>query len=565
MRQALLCCALLLCAVAGNAYTRQDTLRGSNGRGRDWWDVVKYDLSVKLDTSTKSIKGHVDIRFKTTGKAIDSMQIDLQEPLTIDKVLLVIHNEDAAGVGPPMRTIKKEGNVWWVIHPFRKEEKEPHTSFTLSIDYSGKPRSAVNPPWDGGFIWTKDSIGNRWISVACQGLGASSWWPCKDYQGDEPDDGMNFKLIDTTEQSIISNGKWPKELSDWHKTIPDSVVVYGSKSQYLNPINTYNTTFYIGDYAHWDDTLHGEKGVLDLDFYPLRYNEAKARKQWTQAKEMLRCFEWWMGPYPFYEDGYKLVEAPFLGMEHQSAIAYGNQYQNGYYRKSGHIDRSGTGVGFSFDFIIVHESGHEWFGNNITAQDPADNWLHEGFTTYTEALFAEWIKGKDSAYAYTMGQWKNIKNDRPVIGDYGVNNEGSSDKYDKGSAVVHMIRMMINDDKRFRELLRGLNKDFYHKIVTSKEVEEYISRFVGMDLKVFFDVYLRSTAKPVFKWSRKEGRLSYRWEGVPDGFFAPVVVNVSTKSTVRTTSASSSYWDVTPADVRRLEPMACGWYDVVKE
>ena len=289
-----------------------------------------------------------------------------------------------------------------------------------------------------------------------------------------------------------------------------------------NPINTYNTTFYIGDYAHWHDTLNGEKGILDLDFYPLKYNEDKARKHWAVTKDMLRCFEYWMGPYPFYEDGYKLVEAPFLGMEHQSAIAYGNEYKMGYRGK----DRSGSGVGMAFDFIIIHESGHEWFGNNITARDVADNWLHEGFTTYTETLFAEWIKGKDSAFAYTTGKWANIKNDRPVIGDYGVQDDGSGDKYEKGAAVVHMIRLMLRDDTTFRRLLRGLNKDFYHKIVTSAEVENYINDYIGLDLKPFFDQYLRTTNIPTLQWKMdKKNNLRLHWANATPDFCAPVIIS----------------------------------------
>ncbi len=504
---------LLLLPFYGDAYTRQDTLRGSNGRGRDWWDVVRYDLRVEIDTATKRINGNCRIIYRLIGEPRDSMQIDLQEGMRITDS----HHD-----------WRRDGSVYWRILP--GSYHEIGSTFFVDIPFEGKPRTAVNPPWDGGFIWTKDSMGKPWISVACQGLGASSWWPCKDYQGDEPDSGMSLQVTLKSHTVLpISNGRMTQVGNykmEYHGD--QAILTEDDTFQWYvhNPINTYNTSFYIGDYAHWHDTLHGEQGVLDLDFYPLRYNEAKARKQWTQAKEMLRCFEWWIGPYPFYEDGYKLVEAPYLGMEHQSAIAYGNHYTNGYYRPTGPIDRSGTGVGMSFDFIIIHESGHEWFGNSITARDIADNWLHEGFTTYTETLFAEWIKDKDSAFAYAQGEWKNIRNDRPVIGDYGVNDEGSSDKYDKGAAVVHMIRMMINDDKRFRELLRGLNRDFYHKIVTSEEVEEYISRFVGRDLRVFFDVYLRSTTIPTLRVTiekyRRKNFQSREWIGVKDGFLAPV-------------------------------------------
>lgn len=482
---------LIVSPAAAQPYTRQDTLRGSNGRGRDWWDVLRYDLSISIDTATKTISGTNNIRFRIISEPRDSIQIDLQEGLELDYEAMGRETE-----GGKVRHYTTEGNVVWITN-ISKHWKKGETR-SINISFKGKPRIAKNPPWDGGFIWTKDSTGKTWIAVACQGLGASSWWPCKDYQGDEPDSGMIISFPNF-ETGIIANGR--EVSAEDSVEVPDprtgNITLYvthrkGGTFIVRNPINTYSTTFYIGDYAHWHDTLHGEKGVLDLDFYPLKHYEARARKHWAVTKEMLHCFEYWMGPYPFYEDGYKLVEAPYLGMEHQSAVAYGNQYKMGYLGR----DRSGTGVGLAFDFIIVHESGHEWFGNNITAQDIADNWLHEGFTTYTETLFAEWIKGRDSAFAYAAGEWKNIRNDRPVIGDYGVNKEGSGDMYDKGAAVVHMIRMMINDDQKFRQLLRGLNKDFYHKIVTSKEVEDYISKFVGRDLKPFFDIYLRSAKIP---------------------------------------------------------------------
>jgi len=341
--------------------------------------------------------------------------------------------------------------------------------------------------------------------------------------------------------------------------IPNSTQHYWTW-QVRNPINTYNATFYIGDYAHWHDTLHGEKGVLDLDFYPLKYNMAKAKKHWAVTKDMLRCFEYWMGPYPFYEDGYKLVEAPYLGMEHQSAVAYGNEYKMGYRGK----DRSGTGVGLSFDFIIVHESGHEWFGNNITARDVADNWLHEGFTSYSETLFAEWIKGKDSAFAYTTGKWALIKNDRPLIGDYGVHKEGSGDIYEKGAAVVHMIRLMINNDSTFRQLLRGLNRDFYHKIVTSKEVEEYISRFVGRDLKAFFDVYLRSTNIPTLTCTTvvKDRKIHFEWKDANPLFKAPIAISRDAGKTYKILQSPDEMTYDTYLVRRDLRVKAVGLYKV---
>jgi aminopeptidase N len=288
-----------------------------------------------------------------------------------------------------------------------------------------------------------------------------------------------------------------------------------------NPINSYDVTFYIGDYVHWHDTLMGEKGQLDLDFYALRYNEEKARKQFAVVKEMIHCFEYWMGPYPFYEDGYKLVEAPYLGMEHQSAIAYGNQYRMGYMG----FDRSMTGFGNTFDYIIVHESGHEWFGNSITAKDEADNWIHEGITTYSESLFAECHLGKEKALKYCIGAWRNIENDHPVQANYGVNEEGPGDIYEKGAAMMHMIRMLTNDDEKFRLMLRGLSSEYYHKTVTTAEVEGYIAAHTGLDLKAFFNQYLRTATLPEIEYSIKDGQLNYRFDNAVEGFTIPVKVN----------------------------------------
>lgn len=486
------------------AYTRQDSLRGGNGSGRNWWDVQEYYLYVNFDTAAKSISGMNIMTFTTTDHPGDSMQIDMQEPMVLDSALY----------GKKKLKIAREGNVYWVISDF-KTWGIPR-EYQLQLYYHGKPRQAKLPPWDGGFIWTKDSNGYPWIAVACQGLGASSWWPCKDYQADEPDRGMTQNLYVPYRLVTICNGKFADRQDTQDSTA--SLWVWRVK----NPINNYNATFYIGNYAGWPDTMKGEKGVLDVGFFPLKHNEAKASKHFKVTKEMLRCFEYWMGPYPFYEDGYKLVEAPYLGMEHQSGIAYGNKYQMGYLGE----DRSGTGVGLLFDFIIVHESGHEWFGNNITAKDVADNWIHEGFTTYTEALFAECAFGKEKAYAYARGEWKNILNNRSVIGDYGVHDEGSGDKYDKGAAVVHMIRVMMNDDEQFRQLLRGLNKDFYHQTVTSAQVEQYIIDSSRLSLQKFFDQYLRTKEIPELEWyiNNKEKKLYYRFNNTVEGFSLPLTV-----------------------------------------
>lgn len=502
----------LLLANTTFAFTRQDSLRGGNGYGRNWWDVTAYDLHVKFDTVTKSISGRNTITMRVADFVSDKMQLDLQDPMILDSI---------TWNGKHLYYLQEE-NVWWVAIPpgFGASGREAITAY-----YHGQPRQAKLPPWDGGFIWKQDSNGKPWITVACQGLGASSWWPCKDYQRDEPDNGVSMSFELPTGLKCISNGREVIKFQEGDapeiKQGNTTTWQWGVK----NPINTYNISFYIGDYVHWSDTMMGEKGKLDIGYYALRENEEKARKHFAVTKQMLHCFEYWMGPYPFYEDGYKLVEAPFLGMEHQSAVAYGNEYKMGY-RGS---DRSGTGVGTMFDFIIVHESGHEWFGNNITAADVADNWIHEGFTTYTEALFAECAFGKEKAFDYTRGEWKNIRNDKPVTGVYGVQDDGSGDKYDKGSALVHMVRMLINDDAKFREMLRGLNKDFYHQMVSVNQVEQYMGKYTSFNLKPMFNQYLRTANIPVLEYYIKDKELHYRFTDVVEGFTLPLEISSGKK------------------------------------
>ncbi len=494
------------------AFTRQDTLRGSNGRGRDWWNVQQYSLRFDVDTAARSIKGTHTIQFTIVGKVHDSIQIDLQEPMLLDSAVFN---------GKPFRNFVREGNVYWLKDSFSKYVWKDVSE--LQLFYHGKPREAVKPPWDGGFIWTKDSTGKPWISVACQGLGASSWWPCKDYQGDEPDSGMIiYQPHDLGTLDFVSNGRLKIAADTLHDSLTGEITIRVTDMWWKieNPINTYDATFYLGDYVNWNDSLHGIDGNLDLNFYALHNNEEKAREQFRQVKPMLHCFEYWFGSYPFYEDGYKIVEAPFLGMEHQSAIAYGNNYVQGYKGR----DRSSTGVGLLFDFIIVHESGHEWFGNSITATDIADNWIHEGFTTYSETLFAECQFGKEKAFEYCRGEWKNIKNDRPVIGSYGVNDEGSADKYDKGSALIHTIRLVMNDDEKFRSLLHEINKKFYHKQVSTQDIISLVDQYTRHDFTPLFDQYLRTVDIPVLEWYVAHKRLYYRFTHVVPGFSLPLTV-----------------------------------------
>lgn len=487
-------------------FTHADTLRGSLTPERTWWDVQRYDITVTPDYHSKSITGFSKIIYKPVMKThTNYMQIDLQKPMLLDSV--VFDNE--LKILAPNKSIIEEGNAYHVMTPAYSDL----STHSLTVYFHGSPPAAKNPPWDGGWIWKQDAQGRPWMSVAVQGLGASAWYPCKDHQSDEPDLGASLTINVPDTLVAVANGRLV------HKNAEGSMASYTWEVK--SPINNYNIVPYIGKYVNFGDTLHGEKGILDLNYWVLDYDLEKAMVQFKQVKPMLRAFEYWFGAYPFYEDGYKLVQAPHLGMEHQSAVAYGNQFKNGYLGR----DLSGTGQGLHWDYIIVHESGHEWFGNNITTKDIADMWVHEGFTDYAETLFIEYYFGKEAANQYVQGLRKNITNDKPIIGTYGVNAEGSTDMYYKGANLLHTIRQILHDDKKFRQICRGLNKDFYHQTVTSKQVEEYISFKSGIDFSKVFDQYLRTTQIPLLELREKKGILRYRWKNCIAGFQMPVQLN----------------------------------------
>jgi len=486
-------------------FTHQDTLRGSIGPGRIGWDVLRYTISVKPDFDSKTITGKNIITYMDNG--VKLMQIDLQQPMEIDSI--IHHNKSLP--------FKRDGNAFFTfIRDSSAMYKIKPGPDSVTVYYHGKPREAKMPPWDGGWIWKKDRMGRPWMSVACQGLGASVWYPCKDHQSDEPDNGalLNITVADTL--MAVGNGRLVHQTSAGHGSTTYSW-------QVVNPINNYNIVPYIGKYVHFGEIYNGLKGKLDMDYWVLDYDLDSAKKQFVQAPEMMKAFEYWFGPYPFYEDGYKLVQAPHLGMEHQSAVAYGNRFKNGYLGR----DLSGTGWGLKWDFIIIHESGHEWFANNITTADIADMWVHEGFTNYSETLFTDYYYGKQAGNAYNIGSRKGIQNDIPVIGKYGVNSEGSGDMYPKASSMIHMIRQIMNNDKKFRALLKSLNKDFYHKIVTSAEIESYISHFAHRDFSKIFDQYLRTIQIPELEYQLKNKVLSYRYKNCVPGFNMPVKIKKS--------------------------------------
>jgi aminopeptidase N len=481
-------------------YTHADTLRGSNGPGRAWWDAAFYDLHVRVNPADSSIVGYNGITYRVLQPA-QEMQIDLQVPLVVDSMV-----QDRRALA-----FRRDSNAFFVTLRARQRAGDVKT---VTVYYHGKPRVARRPPWEGGFTWARDSVGNLWIATTCEGLGASVWWPLKDLLADEPD---SQRIAITVPDSMVdvSNGRLRSTTHNGDGTTTYEWFV-------ANPINSYDVVVNAGTYAHFADTLDGEAGKLTRDFWPLAYHLDVARREWQQASPMLKCFEQWFGPYPWYADGYKLVEAPHLGMEHQSAVAYGNHFLNGYLGR----DLSRTGLGLQWDFIIVHESAHEWFGNNISVRDHADMWVHEGFAAYAEGLYTECQLGRTAGAAYLIGVRKGIRNDRPVIGPYGVNVAGSGDMYPKGANLLHTVRQLVDDDARWREVLRGLNHEFWHRTVTSRQVEDYISREAGIDLSRVFAQYLTTTRIPAFEYKVDSGALAYRWANVVPGFAMQVKVQI---------------------------------------
>jgi aminopeptidase N len=484
-------------------FTRQDSLRGSITPERAWWDLKFYHLDIKVNPSDSTIFGTNTVVYKAL-KGASVMQIDLQEPLNLFKA---IQN------GKEL-VFNREGNVYW-IH--MAESQEPGKIYSLILSYGGKPKISLRPPWEGGITWKRDKNNMPFVASTCQGDGASLWWPCKDHMYDEPD-SMLISVNVPAGVMDVSNGRLRSVVKQKNKTTTYNWFV-------ANPIDNYGVNINIADYAHFSEVFKGEKGNLDCNYYVLKENLDKAKEQFKQAPMMLTAFEHWFGPYPFYEDGYKLVEVPYLGMEHQSSVTYGNGYKNGYRG----MDLSGTGWGDKFDFIIIHESAHEWFANSITYEDMADMWIHESFANYSESLFVEYYYGKEAGAEYVLGCRQNIRNDKPIIGIYNVNNSGSGDMYYKGGSMLHSIRQIVGDDEKWRAILRGMNRDFYHLVVKGSQIENYLSEKTGRNLKPVFDQYLRDIRIPVFEYFIKGTKLNFRWNNCVSGFNMPLKIYVSGK------------------------------------
>ena len=501
--------------MGAQSFTRHDSLRGSITPERQWWDLQHYTLDVALSIEQKSIFGSNTIRYRVNAEQPQGrnsalifqdglrMQIDLQAPMNIDSI-----KQDGQ-----LLSFSKDGAAHFVklIKPHKVNQED-----SLICYFSGTPIEAKNPPWDGGFTWETDELGRAFIANANQGIGASVWWPNKDHPSDEPDRGIDLKITLPKPLVAVGNGRLvgitdlSQDLHRYHWRV-------------ISPINNYGVNINVGHYNKFSEQYPGLGGNLDCSYWVLDYNLEQAKAQFAQVSMMLEAFEYWFGPYPFYEDGYQLVEVPYLGMEHQSSVTYGNGYRNGYRG----TDLSGSGWGMTFDFIIIHESGHEWFANNITNKDVADMWIHEGFTAYSENLFLNYFHGTEASSAYVLGTKKRIMNDPPIVRPYGVNKEGSSDMYYKGANILHTLRQLIENDQQWRQILIGLNSEFRHKTVTTDQIEHYISKATGIDLTEFWEQYLRRANIPVFDYLIDQNTLKYRYLDVVDGFDMPLKVNIN--------------------------------------
>ena len=497
-------------SAASQEFTYSDSLRGNLSEFRSCYDVFYYDLNVTVDDYQKKLINSSNTIHATAISSFQKIQIDLFESLKIhsiefeEKILEFERIHNAVFVNFP-RVINVNEKI------------------NFKVMYSGKPRVAVNPPWDGGFSWEKDKNGNSWIGVSCQGLGASSWWPCKDHQSDEPD-SMNITSTVRYPLQVISNGKKKSDKTFFSEELQSKA---NNSSWFVSyPINNYNVTLCVGDYNYFNDFHVNNYDTLELDYYVLKYNYNKAKDHFQQVKPMLECFEKYFGPYPFYKDGYTLIETPYLGMEHQSAIAYGNNYLPGYNGNRQFIS------GLDFDYIIIHETGHEWWGNSITTNDIADMWIHEGFCTYSEVLYVECIYGYDIMLDYVNNQKRSVRNDKPIIGPYNVNKKGSNDMYQKGSLMLHTLRNLIDNDRLWFLIIKGISEEFKYQIVDGAEIIDYINEKVDLDLYYFFQQYLYKSEIPTFEYkTQKKGReytLMYRWNAIDD-FNMNIKVNIGTK------------------------------------
>ncbi|MDE1161023.1 MAG: M1 family metallopeptidase [Acidobacteriaceae bacterium] len=473
--------------------TADDLLRGPYGTYRANNDLLSYKLDVRVDPVAQTIKGVNTVRFRML-KDGSRIQLDLTPELAVDSATM---DGKALKVSRDLRAV-------FIDTP---EAMRKGKVYAVAVAWSGKP---VKQGRFGCFSFDKDKEGKPWITTACEEEGASTWWPNKDQWKDEPQEGMEINVSVPNGLMDVSNGRFvgSKDLGDGY-TEWKWKVSYG--------INNYDVALNIGEYVHWSLPKHGE---TTLDFYVLPENLEKSKVQFAQVPEMLEAYEHYFGEYPFVRDGYKLVDVPYAGMEHQSAVAYGNRYANGYYGR----DWTGAGISTKFDFIIIHESGHEWFGNAVTAADKCDMWIHEGWTTYMELLYVEYRWGKGDMLRYANGLKPKVHNERPVIPPCGVNAEPPQDQYFKGALMINTLRSLVGDDAKWFADIHDFYQQFKYQQITTAQVEDWWSKRTGMMLKPFFDEYLRHATMPVLELKFADGKVSYRYKAEEAKFAMPVKV-----------------------------------------
>ena len=499
----------LLDGTGGN-FTKGDTLRGFLSEDRSCFDVHYYDLFLDIDFDQQSINGYNDIHF-TVVNDFNRIQLDLFDNMHIDSIVFDGDKLD----------FSRSFNAFFV--EFGTQQKKGSNG-EVRVYYHGKPIIAENPPWDGGFTWKKDKEGNPWLGVSCEGIGASLWWPNKDHLSDEPD-SMLVTCVYPDELMFVGNGVKGE-------TSIDSETLKARTSWKVSyPINNYNVTLNVGNYVNFQDLYVAEDGEkLILDYWVMPYNLDKAKEQFKQVPPMMACYEQYFGKFPFWEDNYKLVETPYLGMEHQTAIAYGNNYKTGY---NGY---DFSRIGLDFDYIIIHETGHEYWGNLISAKDIADLWIHEGFCTYSEALYVECMYDYAKGQEYVNAKKPSIGNKKPMAGIYDVNVEGDGDMYNKGMLFLNTVRHIVNDDVLWFDLLKEMTtKEFAYQTVTANDIMLYFNRKTGMDLTPVFMQYIffKDIPSLYYKLERKKGKkysLKYKWQVDVGEFDMPIEVKIGKKS-----------------------------------
>jgi aminopeptidase N len=473
--------------------TRADILRGEYGRHRANNDLLHYTLEVRIDPDKKYLSGKNTIRFRMV-QDDTRIQLDLYANLSVDRIVF----------GTTPLTYTREVNAVFVDFP---ETLRAGREYAIDFHYSGTP---IETGRFGGIAFRKDPEGNPWINTACEGEGASIWWPNKDQWRDEPE-GMDLRVAIPSHLVDVSNGRFMGKTD-----LGDGYTRWDWRIHY--PINSYNVSLNIGNYVHFGEKI----GDLTLDYYVLPGNLDKARKQFAQAKPMIEVYEKVFGEYPFIKDGFKLIEVPYSGMEHQSAVTYGNRWANGY------LERDWTGVGVSpkFDFIIIHESAHEWFGNAVSAADVSDMWIQEGWTTYLEVIYVEHLFGYEDALKYINGYKEKVRNTAAIITQRGIHRSPNQDQYFKGALFLHTLRNVVNDDQKWWTALRDVYQAFKYRNIMTEDLVRFMNARLGMTLTPLFDQYLRRAELPTLElaFSADGKTVAHRWRADERDFAMPIRV-----------------------------------------